>query len=324
MSDQELVADWLAECRTQSTKDIYANRIKLFQAWYKKPLSEFLGLKPKEMRHLAITYQSYALEQGMKANSLGGVLSALGSFCMANDMPLVLRGKRVRMQMDLDSHRFTTEDLAKMFEVGNTQEKAILATLCSLGWEATALLELSRQRLESLVVKAREQKQEFTYFLDQRKKTGAARIGVLNPLALEWLSAWFKGWKGETVFHIVSWDGVSKMLKRLARQANVTTTGRIHSHSIRKWVMSGLSHAGFNEFQIKFVVGKSISVSDATYLLSLQQEVEEKYPKAYEQYLRIHGKPVVEGPQLSEADWQVLKGLLDDMKHDRVIITRRE
>jgi hypothetical protein len=85
--------------------------------------------------------------------------------------------------------------------------------------------------------------------------------------------------------------------------------------------MSGLSHAGFNEFQIKFVVGKAIPASDATYLLTLQREVEERYPKAYESYLKIHGEVRGEFPDLSEDEWAELKDLLAKMKQGRVTIT---
>jgi hypothetical protein len=82
------------------------------------------------------------------------------------------------------------------------------------------------------------------------------------------------------------------MIKRLAREAHITKTGRIHTHLIRKWVMSGLSRAGFNEFQIKYILGKAIPLSDMTYLQTLQQEIETKYPKAYE-YVNIKPARIV-------------------------------
>jgi len=56
--------------------------------------------------------------------------------------------------------------------------------------------------------------------------------------------------------------------------------------------MSGLSRAGFNEFQIKYVLGKTIPLSDMTYLQTLQQEIETKYPKAYE-YVNIKPARIV-------------------------------
>jgi len=56
--------------------------------------------------------------------------------------------------------------------------------------------------------------------------------------------------------------------------------------------MSGLSRAKFNEFQIKYILGKAIPVTDATYLLTLQEEIEDYYPEAYEKFLNIRATGV--------------------------------
>jgi len=57
--------------------------------------------------------------------------------------------------------------------------------------------------------------------------------------------------------------------------------------------MSGLSRSGFNEFQIKFAMGKTIPLSDQTYLLTLEEEIRKRYPKAYESYLSIKPEKIV-------------------------------
>lgn len=57
--------------------------------------------------------------------------------------------------------------------------------------------------------------------------------------------------------------------------------------------MSGLSRAGFNEFQIKYLMGKAIPLADLTYLQTLQQEIEERYPAAYERYLNVKSEASV-------------------------------
>ena len=54
--------------------------------------------------------------------------------------------------------------------------------------------------------------------------------------------------------------------------------------------MSGLSRSGFNEWQVKYVLGKAIPLSDATYLQTLEEEVRERYPNAYENYLNLNPK----------------------------------
>jgi hypothetical protein len=298
MKDEQLIAEWLEECRTQSTKRLYGQNIKLFQEWYRKPLETFLALDAKAMRHEALKFQSFLAERTTKrnglmtANSIISALTALGSFCTFNDKKLNLRGKRLRTRIDLTSHVFTNGELSRLFDIGTTEEKAILATFCSLGWEVSSLLELKRPFIESKINQAKEEGKDFTYFQSQRPKTGALRLGVLNPLAIEWLSKHLQQSSGDRLFRYTTKEGVNAMIKRLAREAHITKTGRIHTHLIRKWVMSGLSRAGFNEFQIKYLLGKTIPLSDMTYLQTLQQEIETKYPKAYE-YVNIKPARVV-------------------------------
>jgi integrase len=298
MTDQQLIGEWLEECRTQSTKQLYGNNIRLFQEWYQKPLETFLLLSPKEMRHEALKFQSFLAERLttrkalMTANSIISALTALGSFCTFNDKTLNLRGKRLQTRIDLSSHVFTNGELSRLFDIASVEEKAILATFCSLGWEVSSLLELKRPFIESAIKQAKEEGKEFIFFQSQRPKTGALRLGVLNPLAIEWLSKWLEQSSGERLFRFTTKEGVNAMIKRLAREAHITKTGRIHTHLIRKWVMSGLSRAGFNEFQIKYLLGKAIPLSDMTYLQTLQQEIETKYPKAYE-YVNIKPARIV-------------------------------
>jgi integrase len=298
MKDEQLIAEWLEECRTQSTKQLYANNIRLFQEWYGKPLETFLALDAKAMRHEALKFQSFLAERTTKrnglmtANSIISALTALGSFCTFNDKTLNLRGKRLRTRIDLSSHVFTNGELSRLFDIGSVEEKAILATFCSLGWEVSSLLELKRAFVESKINQAKEEKRDFIYFQSQRPKTGALRLGVLNPLAIEWLSKWLAQSTSERLFRFTTKEGVNAMIKRLAREAHIAKTGRIHTHLIRKWVMSGLSRAGFNEFQIKYLLGKTIPLSDMTYLQTLQQEIETKYPKAYE-YVNIKPSIIV-------------------------------
>jgi hypothetical protein len=304
MSKNDVVKEWLDECRTESTRELYEYQIRVFQEWYGKPLSTFLNLSPKDMRHEALKFQSEQVGK-MKPNTIISVLTALGSFCAYNDKPLMLRGKRLRTQIDLDSHVFTNGDLAKMFEVADTEEKAIVATFTSLGWEVSSILELKRDFMEKQILRAKEEGKQFIYFLDQRPKTGVLRLGVINPLAIEWLSKMLEQARGPGLFSYTTKEGVNKMIQRLVREAHLIATGRIHTHLMRKWVMSGLSRAGFNDFQIKYMMGKAIPLSDMTYLQTLQQEIEGKYPAAYENYLTL--KPMVSVKAVTELGKQVVQ-----------------
>ena len=320
VNDQNLIREWLLECRSPSTARLYEYAIGVFRDWWQKPLTEFLSLETKEMRHTAILFQN-ALTGGwlprnnrkkrFTPNTVTSMLTALGSFCTFNEKTLRMRGKRVRGTIDVTSHRYSTADLTKMLNVSSIQEKALLTSLCSTGWEISAVLALDPTFLRNLILKAQEQQQQFIYFLSQRGKTGAIRLGVLNPLAVEWLTEHLKTTAGPRLFAYANPDTVNKMIKRLAREAHIMVTGRVHTHRIRAWVMSGLSRAGFNEWQTKLLLGKAIPVQDMTYLETLRQEIEERYPKAYEQYLDISGKTSL---GISQSDLETLREWIPFLK----------
>ena len=293
---------WLDECRTKSTRRNYSASIKSFFSWYNKPVGEFLSLSPEEKRHVALQFQNEVLgSEGRKNNTISSILGALNSFLDTCEMKINFKGKMVRRQIDLDSHNFSNGDLTKMFDLGNTKEKALLSLAVSLGWEVSAVLGLPRKQLENYIDRAKSEKKQFVYFMSQRQKTGALRLGVLNPLALEWCEKWLnqsekfipRRRKVDKQIRVVSevFDitevGANIMLRRLAKEAHLALTGRVHFHKLRSWVISGLSRAGFNEFQIKFCVGKAIPSSDLTYLYGLQEQIEARYPTAFEEHLNL-------------------------------------
>ncbi len=247
-----------------------------------------MALEGKDLRHTLLQY--IAQHSTQKSNTTNAIVNTVNAFLLYLDKPISFRrGERPRMTPDLDSHNFSNGDLSRMFDVATTRDKALLSLMVSLGWEISAVLELEREQLESLLARAREEGQKFIFWRAVRKKTGVPRLGVLNPLAIEWLEKWLKETAGKqlrkrkqnkkipdlpvsNVFDLTP-EGVNKMLRRLARDADLTVTGRIHVHKIRGWVMSGLSRAGWNEFQIKFLVGKAIPVQDMTYLQTLELEI---------------------------------------------------
>jgi hypothetical protein len=106
--------------------------------------------------HEVLCFQNEQANKGVKTNTVISMMTALAGFCNQNGKPLLLRGKRLRTQIDLNNHVFTNGDLASMFDIGDTQEKAILATFASLGWEVGAVLDLKRDFIKGLIDKARE------------------------------------------------------------------------------------------------------------------------------------------------------------------------
>ena len=291
------IKDWLAECRTPKTCEGYGFSIQKFFKWYGKPVDQFLNLPANEKRHAALCFQN---ESSNAPNTINSTLAALNSFLDCYDMKINFKGKRIRKTMDLNSHNFSNGDLAKMFEVGNTKEKCMLALATSLGWEVSAVLSLKRAKLQSYVERAKSEGKQYFYFKEQRQKTGVPRLGILNPLCLKWLARWLEESKNKRprkrwgvnpdpksdLFDTTT-AGANKLIRKLADEAHLKKTGRVHFHKLRSWVMSGLSRGGMNAFEVKYAVGKAIPMSDFTYLQTIQESIEQKYPEIYESYLNL-------------------------------------
>lgn len=79
-----------------------------------------------------------------------------------------------------------------MFEVADTRDKAILALACSLGWEISGFVDLKRKTLRKLIERAKDIGEQFVYFRDIRQKTGQPRLGILNPLVIDWCDKWLQ------------------------------------------------------------------------------------------------------------------------------------
>lgn len=316
-TDEELIEGWLSQCRRKQTARYYGILMRHFQEWYGKPLESFLSLPADQKREVALRFQRDALDEdepwipssrlhskqfknvskedipGLAQNTVLSVLAALGSLCTYKGLLLPLKGHREDLQADVTSHNFTNGDLGKLFDVGDSQEKALIATMASTGWEISSILNLDRVHISALIIKAKEDGERFIFFQTQRKKEGTARLGVLNPLAIEWLSKWWSQWPNDNAFMITSNLGFNRMLRRLVKNAQLTVTGRVRSHRIRAWLMSKLSSAGFNEYQINFIMGKKIPLSKRTYLTTLPEEIKARYPEAYDKYLNIQPERTV-------------------------------
>jgi hypothetical protein len=288
----EQVQGWIEELRAQKTKELFSMMIRKFFEWYQrekhKTADDFIQLSASDMKHLILAYQNSL--SGKPSNTIRTAVVAVKSFTNYLDKPINLRGKIPRVCADCTSHEFKNGELNAMFNVGKTKDKAILATMCSLGWEREGVLNLKRDFIERLLNKTKEEGERFIYFDAIREKTGVKRLGVLNPLAIEWLTKWLATPQSETsdrVFDMCG-NGFDRVFKRLARDARILATGRVHSHLCRKWVMGQLSRAGFNEFEIKTVVGKTIPLSDSTYLTNIKDSIIAKYPKVYDEFLNIN------------------------------------
>jgi muconolactone delta-isomerase len=312
--DDPLVQSWLNEFSKPSTRRNYMYGIRIFFGAVGLSPTEFVALPQREIKQIVLGFQRKLKDEGVADGKISLSTITVRSFLTSQDVVVKFRRNQLVVGgADKSSHVFSNGDLNRLWSVGGAFEKALLACACSQGWEVSMFIAQSRDKIQRRIEHAEQNGVKFVFFMDKRDKTGAERLCVLNPLAIECLKNYFavRTDTDPRLFPITQ-DGVQKMLYRLAKDANLKTTGALRFHNIRKWLMSRLSRCNFNEFQIKFVMGKSIGLSDGVYLQTLQSEIEEKYPTVYNDYLNICWKPgSVSGQSVFSADdIKELKALL--------------
>jgi hypothetical protein len=237
-------------------------------------------------------------------NTVRAEVSSVRAFCRDNCTTLILpRRKIAKAKSAKGEHEFTQIELSKMFYVADVRGKAVLSTAISLGFSVEDFSELKREFIESLVNKSLTEKIDFIGFEYERGKTGVESRSHLTPESVNSLKAWFeyidkaraeKGleksewvWANGNSGHLNE-QTLNDIIKDLIKKANITTTGKIRFHLLRKFLMNALHDSGFDSWETKRALGKEIPTSDDTYLRGLSRTVSEKFPKAYD-YIRLSG-----------------------------------
>jgi len=281
----KLVQEWLSEYKNETTKTITNRRFTKFLSFIDKTPEQIIKLSSKEAKHLILQTQKKMLEaknkkgeRTLKNNSILAYISSAKSFLEYYEVAIKFkRGQLVKSQKALGYHDFSNGDLSRIFQVANVQYKALLAVATSTGFAMDDLLALDKERIKAEIKRAREgeEKRDFIFYDSVRKKTNARALTVLNPLAIKWLSKWIIQNPKPTLFSVKD-SAVAIMFKKLALRSGITLTGKIRFHKLRSWVINSLIKAGFQTEQWKSLVGKSIALSDDTYL-SLKEQIIEKY-----------------------------------------------
>lgn len=291
----------------------YKDRMNNFLEFMGLTDSEFVeGYKRAKDRHewarrmgfKAVAFYNHRIKKGYATNTARAEVSTVRAFCRDNCTTLIVpRRKIAKARRAKGEHEFTREELAKMFYVADVRDKAILSTAISLGYSIQDFSQLPRNLIESLVKKAIEEKMDFIGFDYERKKTHVEARSHLTPEARESLKAWFEYTdrkresqgkpKSEWVWcngnngHL-SDQALNDVIKSLIAKANITTTGKIRFHLLRKFLTNALHDAGFSSWEVKRIIAKEIPTSDATYLQGLSRKVSEKFPQVYN-YIRLTG-----------------------------------
>ena len=281
------VKEFLEDYSTKS-RPLATSRLKKFIEWCELTPLELVELDNKKARKLLIKFNDAMLKGGMNPNSLLTYISMGKMFFAYHNINVKFRkGQIAKPEKPTNLYDFSNGDLAKIYQISNIQYKAVFALAASTGFGIGDILGLDRAVLKARIEQARKEGKTFCFYETQRRKTHARSLICINPLAMKSLELWFKNSDCKTLFEAKA-DAVNNMLRKLASQIGIDTTLTIKFHRIRSWLINSLIKGGFQTEQWKSVVGKSIGLSDDTYL-SLKEQIKEKYEEQYDEYFNIMG-----------------------------------
>lgn len=278
----------------------------------------------------------HELTKKYAVNTARSTVSSVRAFARDTCQSLIIPHKRIaKPERAKNEHEFNREELAKMYHVADVRDKAILSCAVSLGFSVEDFAELERAQIESLVNKAISEKIDFLGFDAQRGKTKVESRSHLTPEARDSLREWFayidkkresedieemkerkegrknKLLKGRSKFVFpngnsehLSTHALNDVIKKLVEKANITTTGKIRFHLLRKFLMNALHDSGFDDWAIKRAMGKEIPTSDSTYLQGLNRKLDEDFAKVYD-HIKLSTYTNKNGVRLEELEQKV-------------------
>jgi site-specific recombinase XerD len=291
IKDNPTVQSWLNLYVNNWTRIQMESRLGIFLMWYNQPLAKLLNLTVSEEVELLVKFQREMKEKGLGNNSILSILSSPRAlFSHMGKSAKLKRSQTINWEKGR-GYQFSNGDLSALWQVSDLRMKCYLSLATSTGFSIKDILEIDRQKLESLIDKAKAEGSKFAYLETTRKKTGAEMLLVLNPLAKKWVSTWLASYKEDTILGCGE-DTINLELKRLSEKAKLSTHGlKVSSHAIRHWVYISLLKGGLSYPAVKLHVGQTIPKLAEIYA-ELYKEITEKYENTplYDKYLNFLGE----------------------------------
>jgi len=293
MSEMKPKEEWLKEYSKENTIRKHSQNFDEFCQWANtndiKLVEEYKTSDPREFSKKwgkkILQYYNSFIEKGSKINTARTKTIAPRAFFKSQCIEVkIKRGRIAQAQIAMGEHEFILKEFQKMYQVGNIEDKARLATAISLGWGAYDFVHLEWSFIEPYLAENLELPVAFWF---ERKKTGAPSRSHLTHESVEALRMLrditpkssqyvFSGRNGKNLTE----DALNDWLKSLIRRAKIQTRGKIRFHLVRKFLMSQLSASGMNQWETKLAVGKSIPSDILTYLKDQAQNLREKFMNA--------------------------------------------
>jgi len=195
----ELTEQFLKDKYTLDQKDTNLYKYKLEDAF------EFLGVTDKEFvesykkatdkqewvretSRKVTAYYNDLIRKGKAINTARAQVTPIRAF--SSEYCAMLKVKVDKPQRAHGQHAFSQIDLAKIYSIGDTREKAIIAFGVATAFNAEQLIETKRSEVEPLVNRAISENADFTPYEYTRGKTLEEGFAILAKPTITALKEW--------------------------------------------------------------------------------------------------------------------------------------
>jgi hypothetical protein len=251
----------------------------------------------------ALAFYQWMINRGLSENTAKTAVGCLRGFYASNRYNLVFTKDEKRPFGDVArkyiDYRFVKEDLFRMYEQGNTQERYILTMGKSLGLRVSDFLTITMGQLRCLHLDS-EAPISFGEIITMKERTKA--FPFLDSDALTVCKAILEKYKDKTnsdpVLDFKDEQPINLALKRMFNAAGLVSGGQVvRFHNLRKFCIDRLS-AVASESQWKQIIGKHIE--EGAYIS--QDQLRDVYSRAMPSLLiNGHSKNNIKLEQLESA-----------------------
>jgi integrase len=332
------VQDFLDSVSNKSTKKGYRFGINKFVEWFGKPAEEILSMRQEDLtqkagenlieyKNRAVRFQkeiekfhSHLIEKGYGINSARNMTLGIRQLFRYYQMPVIMRsGSKVSQTVQTTKNfPLTIEHVRKMFEVANLKERTVLSLAVDMGLRISDFLSLKRTDLPSFD----EEPPLALDLLTQKEKIPAHCF--LSQESVDLLKVYLPTLKNKNNLYLfasngkshISDEAVSKMLRRLAKKAQVNLNGKkLTFHCFRKMFLSASIDSGIGLTAGKLLCGKAVPKSDSTYLITTKLR---QHFIQLKKFLSISEQPKIETEKIESLKKAIIK-LQEDFSTQRTI-----
>ncbi len=260
--------DWLEVVPSKNTRKSYIYGVSVFETWYGDSITKLIK-SPEATRTIERFY--VYLRERHPQNTCRNITNAAIQFLKFHRTEVRPRRSLgiYNTERALGKHLVTISEVQKMVDVANLDEQTMLGIFI-LGFRVGDAIRLKKSDFENLLdrrppielrLRARKERTVYETYISEELRDLLKQY--LPSLESEWI---FPGVRKGS--HVKD-ETLNKRLRSLAERAGVKLNGRLTWHSARNLILREGSQLGINAWNLKRITGKTIPISDDTYLAGL-------------------------------------------------------